>query len=241
MLQSRRLRTRPFTSLTLPAGGGCSGAATEYSPSRDSCPQASTKPGTSVLPARSTTSVPSLFQRARISLALPTAMILVPLTATAWAAGRLSSRVMTSPLVKMMSESGGGGGAGGGALGSAGAPGMAGVPAAGAGVAGAAGAAGVAATPAAGLGWAAAGVAAGAVTGAAAGFTAAGGETGLGAAAGVWANRAGAASARPMATPRVRRVNSCFMEPGSGQRQGHRGGSTGSGPGEHSIQAAGWL
>ena len=214
-------------SLTLPPGGGCSGAATEYSPSRDSWPQASTKPGTRVLPARSTTSVPSLFQRARMSLALPTATILVPLIATAWAAGRLSSRVTTSPLVKMMSDSGGGGGAGGGALGSAGAAGPVGaVPVAGvAPVAGAAGAV-------TGL----VGATAGVVTGAGAGFAAAGGAvTGLGATVGVWANRAGAASARPMAAPRVRRVNSCFMEPGSGKRQGRRGGGSGGGPGEHSI------
>jgi hypothetical protein len=117
---SRSSRSRPLVSVTLPSGGDCTWAATEYRPMRDICPQLSMKPGTRVLPARSTTSVPSLFQRARMSLLLPTAMILLPLMATAWAVGRLSSRVSTSPLVKMMSESGGGGGAGGGALGSTG-------------------------------------------------------------------------------------------------------------------------
>ena len=62
------------------------------------------------------------------------------------------------------------------------------------------------------------------------------GVAGLGAAAGVWANRTGAASARPMAAPRVRRVNSCFMRGSSGQRQGRRASGSGGRPGEHSIR-----
>ena len=137
-----------------------------------------------------------------MSLLLPTATILLPLIATAWADGRLSSRVITSPLVRMMSDKGGGGGTGGtaGALGSTG-----GVPAtapAGPATAGA-GVAGVVA------GFAAAGVGAAGLT--AAGAATAGLAAGAGVWAKVWAKSAGAAKARLVARARRRRGKADFM------------------------------
>jgi hypothetical protein len=126
-----------------------------------------------------------------MSLLLPTAMILLPLTATACASGRLSSKVITSPLVKMMSDKGGGGGAGG----AAGALGSTGTAPAGAATAGAA-----------------AGVTGGAAGLAAAGAATTGRAAGAGVWAAVWAKSAGAAKARPVATARRRRVKADFMD-----------------------------
>lgn len=100
--QSRRVCCSEAMSWTVPSGGASTLAESACSPPTTTCPWASTKPGTSVLPSRSTSRVsgPLSFMT---SLRRPTAMILPFATATASARIALSFIVRMGPPDQMVS------------------------------------------------------------------------------------------------------------------------------------------